>query len=47
MQVKTMMVRMRLATLNQLKKDFPAERNESLADYFERLSEWLNNEGRY
>ena len=31
-------VRMYYATLQKLKKRFPATRNESVADYFERLA---------
>lgn len=32
------MIRMRLKTFQELKAMFPAHRNESMADYFQRLA---------
>ena len=36
-------IRIYLRTFNKLKKVFPAERGETMASYFERLSKWLED----
>ena len=39
--METIVIRIRLKTLLEIKKEFPAYKDESAADYFNRLSKWL------
>ena len=38
---KTLLFRMTLKTYNKIRKEFYARKNETSAEYFERLSEYL------
>jgi hypothetical protein len=41
---KQKVLRMKLATYNKIRKEFPPlNRNESVSDYFERLSKYLSD----
>ncbi len=42
-QFKQKIVRMKLSTYLRIRKQFPARRNESAADYFERLAAHLED----
>lgn len=42
MRIKTLTIRIRFSTLKKIKRIFPAKRGESLASYFERLQERMD-----
>ena len=37
-------IRMRLETYKEIRRNFAGLYNESLADYFERLAEWIKEQ---
>lgn len=45
MKTKTLTVKIRLATYKKLRRMFKAERGESVASYFERLAQEIENGG--